>query len=33
MTKYWHDRGGTTLPMHTDRRELIGYDAKVICGG
>jgi uncharacterized membrane protein YfcA len=20
-------------PMHTDRRELIGYDAKVICGG
>jgi hypothetical protein len=22
-----------TTPMHTDRRELIGYDAKVICGG
>jgi len=25
------DRSLTT-PMHTDRRELIGYEAKVICG-
>jgi len=22
-----------TTPMHTDRQELIGYDAEVICGG
>jgi hypothetical protein len=22
-----------TTPMHADRRELVGYDAKVICSG
>jgi len=22
-----------TTPMHSDRQELIGYDAGVICGG
>jgi hypothetical protein len=27
------DGSSRTTPMHTDRRELIGYDAKVVCGG
>jgi hypothetical protein len=27
------DGSGITTLMHTDRRELIDYDAEAICGG